>query len=149
MPRHASGRLVRYGGDYLARVNADFHGYTLPASGCGLAVMSPADLGKLVWVRVPGGPWVGPCRSVDVAKRTDFLAYVNDLEEIVEITDSTRAQLGITENVFGEAYVGQCPPERETMAAVYHVNPRFSTEPTPSFCCPYAEQEREVKCNLP
>src|SRR3989304_3423043 len=89
---HAEGATILYGADYLAQANADYHGYTLKGYECGLAGMSPADLGKTVWVRGRPPPiaelgktvwnrgriteWIGPCLAVDVGARKDFYTLI-------------------------------------------------------------------------
>ena len=106
--------------------------------------MSPADLGKVVWVRADGFDWYGPCLAVDVAARTDFLGYVNDLHEIAEVGKPLRDLFGFESSVPGEIWVGQCPREN-SMPMIYRVKPEYSRELTPSFY-PYPKQEMPREC---
>jgi len=142
MPALAEGWL-----DYLGRANADYRGYSLDGFACAGALMSPSDLGKTFWVRHKGA-WVGPCLSVDVAKRTDFHHYVYELREIAELTDSTLAALGIVNGARGQVYVGACLPRRERMPQVYA--PRLTLDEPPldrnPLFWPYPVQSSPVAC---
>ena len=113
LPTHAQGRLVRYGPQWLIEANAEFRSYDLAPyrDRCGLAVMSPADLGKIVWVRLPGEAWYGPCLAVDVAMRKHFYQYVEVYREVAELGDQQRRLLGNwPASTWGEVFVGACPP---------------------------------------
>jgi len=149
LPQHAEGKLVRYGPDYLAHANAEYRGYDLTDfGGCGVALMSPADLGKIVWLRIPGGEWIGPCLSVDSARRVDFHRYVYSVREIAEVTDSTIAALGGFEHqAWGEVWVGRCPPTA-SIPALYSpplVLDPLRREPHPRFW-PYPTPETAGQC---
>lgn len=37
-----------------------------------MSAISPSDLGKIFWLRVPDGEWIGGCLAVDVGARVDF-----------------------------------------------------------------------------
>jgi len=147
MPALSEGWLIRYGPDYMGRVNADFRGYTLEGYLCAGALMSPGDLGKVFWVK-RGDGWYGPCLSVDVARRTDFYHYVYELEEIGELTDSTLAALGILNGARGQIFVGVCPPISPVMPQRYEPSLEFDYNPdslTPSMY-PYPIQELPQEC---
>lgn len=151
LPRHASGRLVWYGPQSLVELNATYRGYNLSLfrDRCGVAVMSPADLGKVIWLRLPGGEFYGPCLSIDVAGRDNFLHYVNDLNEVAEIATPTRAALGITDdplNPLGEVYVGACPPEILGTPLPYRVTPEYTTDSFHPSLYPYPPQAWPVSC---
>ncbi len=143
MPHLSEGWIVRYGPDYIGRANADFRGYSLEGYECAGALMSPADLGKVFWVRTDG-EWYGPCLSVDVARRIDFYHYVYELEEIVELTDSALSNLGIENGARGLVFVGLCPPTRPVMpqryAPLLEIDPNTNSH-TPSMY-PYPKQQR-------
>lgn len=114
-PQHAEGLLVYYGSDRLARSNAEYRGYdiTLYKDNCGLSVISPSDLGKIVWVKIYTGEsyyWYGPCLGVDVAARRDFHRIVYRNQEVAEISRTLRDKLNFTHGKWGEIYIGLCPP---------------------------------------
>jgi len=96
-----------YGNQRLAEANAEYRGYTLDGYECGLAVMSPADLGKTIWVRAGGSRWVR-CLAVDVSARKDYWANVEVRSEIAEVDERAAAIIGFRYGVRGEAYVGDC-----------------------------------------
>ena len=127
MPIHAEGVIMLYGADYLAEANARYHGYSLDGYECGLAVMSPTDLGKTVWIRGTKAPasefrktvwregrvtgWIGPCLAVDVGARKDFYTLIWEKHEVAEVTYEIAARLGFDRGgVWGETWVGNCPP---------------------------------------
>lgn len=119
MPKLAEGWLIRYGPNYLGAANAEYRGYTLEGYACAGALMSPADLGKTFWIKVKDSAWIGPCLSVDTARRTDFYRYVYELEEIAELTDATLSALGIVNGARGQVWMGTCPPTVDMMPQRY------------------------------
>ncbi len=148
-PRHAEGLLVYYGPDWLAEANADYRGYSLNGfrDRCGLAVMSPADVGKVVWVRLLSGEWYGPCLAVDVGARHDFYDLVYMKREVAEVTTTLRDLLKFKygSSGWGEIYVGLCPPEGESKAEEYQPLLSYSQEPSPTFW-PYPKQQWPMEC---
>ena len=155
MPQHAAGKIGYYGPQYLAEANADFHGYDLAPyiDRCGLAVMSPADLGKIVWLRAGDSEWYGPCLGVDVAQRVHFYDYVTRIGELVEVPQSVREHFGFEWVVTGEVWVGACPPGRVTQPESYaELVTQTATwdhapfERTPSFA-PYPPQQWPEDCD--
>lgn len=150
-PAHAYGRLVRYGPQYLVEANADYRGYDLSPypERCGVAAISPANLGQIVWVRLPGGDWQGPCLAVDVAARSDFARIVYYVQEIVEVSNDIAAFFGFEYGIWGEAAFSVCPPSEASMPKSYQ--PRLQTdddhsEPNPLFW-PYPEQQLPQACD--
>lgn len=116
MPQHSAGLLVVYGDQHLIAANADYRGYSLAPyrDACGVAVMSPSDLGKIIWVRLPNSVWFGPCLAVDVSRRTDFYRYVYQYGEIAEIPNWLASRWGFAHGAPGEVFVGMCPPLNST-----------------------------------
>ena len=148
LPQHAEGRLVRYGPQYLVEANAEFRGYDLSPyrDRCGLAAMSPADLGRILWLRLPGGEWYGPCLVVDVAMRKHFYTYVQEYQEIVEVGDRQRKLLGDwPSSAWGEVFVGRCPP-RLGQPILYRLTDVRQGGPHSSFY-PYPAQEIPARCS--
>jgi len=121
MPKHAEGLIGLYGPAYVAEANAIYRGYDLDPYACGLAVMSPSDIGKIVWLRVPEGEWFGPCLAVDISARKDFKANVVDQHKVVEADQRAADALGFKWGVWGESYVGLCPPFPTSQAREYEV----------------------------
>lgn len=149
MPQHSRGLLVYYGSDELALANAHYRGYTLDGfkDHCGLSVMSPADLGKIVWVRLSKYEWYGPCLGIDVGARQDFYRLIYKNKEVVEISTTLRNRLGFVNGIKGEVWVGKCPPTEEDLPLVYQPPLAFSYERNPLFW-PVTPQQFPVPCKL-
>ncbi len=149
MPAHAQGLLVVYGSQQLVEANAAFHGYDLSPyrDRCGLSAISPADLGRVMWIRT-GGDWYGPCLAVDVAAIRDFynVVYVNG--EIAEIGRLQSDLFGFRYSAFGEVAVSLCPPALSS-APQWYSPPLREAAPgqiEPSMW-PYPPQEFPTDCS--
>lgn len=129
-PAHARGLVLLYGPDWLAEANARYRGYTLEPywRECGLSVISPADLGKIVWVRVPFGQWFGPCLGVDTAARGDFYHIVYENREVAEVTQTLQKLMGFQFGMQAEIFIGPCPPQWSHAAHSYIPPLSFSNE---------------------
>src|SRR3990167_1080420 len=151
-PSLSEGLLVVYGGQQLVQANAEWRGYDLTRipQQCGLASISPAHLGRLAWVRVPGGAWVGPCTVVDVVSRHHAYESIYVRREVAEVSRVTAARLGFANGGrIGQVWFGACPPPD-------HVEPRAYAPPlawdysprdwTPSYY-PYPAQQLPVSCD--
>lgn len=150
LPQHAEGKLVYYGSQALVEANADWHSYDLSPyrDRCGGALMSPANLGHIFWVRVPGRNWYGPCLSVDVAQRSHFYDYVYRVKDIAEVASNIRDLYGFVHGINGEVWVGACPPLDRSQPEPYLPPISWDFAPferTPSFY-PYPPQELPVRC---
>src|SRR3989304_7199129 len=86
-PQLSAGLLVTYGNQQLVQANAAYRGYDLGQlpDECGLAAISPAMLGAVAWVRVPGGRWLGSCLVVDVAGRTHAYESIYVRQEVAGV----------------------------------------------------------------
>lgn len=152
LPQHAQGKLVYYGPQYLSEANAEFRGYDLAPywQRCGVAVMSPADLGRTVWLRVDGGEWIGPCLAVDVAARIHFARAVWYVREIVEVPQSVRDLLGFENGVPGYTWIGACPPAVSDLPPAEAYDPPLDVDTlTPDArysMFPYPPQELPAEC---
>ena len=51
---------------------------------CAVALNRRADLGRIVWLRQPDGPTLGPCLSIDCAALPHFQRRI-DQERVVEV----------------------------------------------------------------
>ena len=86
----------------------------------GIAMISPADIGKTVWLKRPGHNWDGPFLSVDAARRGDMPNVILRNGEVAEVGYQTAVRWGMVngttvkiwryENVI--AYIGDEPPKR-------------------------------------
>lgn len=124
-PRHAKGLFVYYGPQHLIEANAAWHHYDLSPfhNRCGVSALSPADLGKVVWLRsteVDTG-WYGPCLTIDVGAQHDFFRQVFQTQEIAEVPESLRDlfQFRHGSSGWGEIYFGQCPPPADSVPQYY------------------------------
>lgn len=72
--------------------NLDLEGYL-----DGVALMSPADIGRTVWLRRPGLDWEGPFLVVDSAARQDMWPVITHRREVVEIGFDTAARWGMVD----------------------------------------------------
>jgi len=110
-PQLSAGRLVIYGNDLLALANAEYRGYDLDGYAFGLAAISPVMLGRVAWVHVPGGAWVGPGLVVDAVGRAHAYASIYERQEVAEVTWATAAVLGFSNGGrWGHIFFGACPP---------------------------------------
>lgn len=145
-PQLSQGLLVVYGNQQLVEANARWHGYDLSKvpGRCGLASISPMELGKLAWVSVDRRLWLGPCIVVDVQGRDDALDSIYRRHEIAEVSRQMAAVLGFTHGAPGFVYFGQCPPSGWVAPERYAPPLQLDYWPyshTPSFW-PYPPQER-------
>lgn len=147
-PHHSKGLLVLYGNDSLAKANAEYRNYDITNfhQDCGVALMSPADLGKIVWIRLPDGSYYGPCLSIDTGARHDFYDLIYVKHEIAEVTETLAKRLRFPHgsSAQGEIYIGQCPPPAWSEPREYQPKLVFSNEPTP-----YREwnkQQHPIEC---
>lgn len=151
-PIHSRGLLVMYGPDSLANSNAIYRNYSLEdmRDHCGLSLMSPSDLGRIVWIRLNDNSWYGPCLSVDVSARHDFYDNVYIRHEIAEVTTTLRDKLKFIygSSQVGEIYIGLCPPDVESKTRAYAYEPqplKFSAERNPYMQWP--RQEQAIDCS--
>lgn len=127
-PVYARGLLVRYGPAWLVEEVAHNQGYDLSPypDRCGVSLISPADLGKIVWIHQADGTWYGPCLSVDSAARRDYYHVVYENWEVAEVPNSISAMMGFTHGQTGEIYIGACPPSDPGESAWYQPKLRLS-----------------------
>ncbi len=151
MPSHVIGNFVYYGPQYLIESNAAYRGYDLSfyRDRCGMSAISPADLGKIVWIKVDDGSFYGPCLFVDVGAWEDYytLVYVN--REIAELGEIQRAMLGFKSIQDGELSVSLCPPGKKSRPEVYQPPLEWSNSlvyPVSNY--PYPKQQMPVECKF-
>ena len=95
-PVYSFGLAVFYAPG-LMRATADWYGYSLKGFIDGVALMSPADLGKTVWMRRPGFEWEGPYLVVDCAAQTDMYSVIFYNREVIEVGFQTALEWGMAE----------------------------------------------------
>jgi len=85
----------------------------------GVAMMSPANIGDIVWLKRPGGEWEGPFLVVDCAMRGDFYSVAIGRREIVEVGWKTAQRWGMGPFDGGwrmdkvSVWIGDRPPRKD------------------------------------
>lgn len=152
MPSYVKGNFVYYGPQYLIQANADFRGYTLVPfrDQCGMSAISPADLGKIVWIRLDDGSWYGPCTFVDVGAWHDYYSLVYVKHEIAELGEVQRAMLDFVSIREGVLSVGLCPPGNNSSQPEKYQPPlEWNNSPVyPVSNYPYPKQQMPVDCKF-
>jgi hypothetical protein len=93
-PRHMVGRAVFYAPGVM-RATAEVRGLSLEGFLDGVSLMSPADIGRTVWLLRPGGNWEGPFLVVDCARRGDMWPIIVGRDEVVEVGWDTADRWGM------------------------------------------------------
>jgi len=94
-PVYTKGNMVFYA-PLLMESTAHYHKIDLDGYLGGVALMSPADMGKEVWIKVEG-IWYGPFISVDCARIRDMYGVIGSRGEVVEVGFETAVMLGMAE----------------------------------------------------
>ena len=148
-PRHAQGLLVRYGPQWLVEQVAEYRGYDLSpySDRCGVSLISPSDLGRVVWIKQADGSWYGPCLAMDAAAREHFAWIVYNNWEVAEVPNFLAEKMGFCCGQMGEIFIGICPPVDST-PEFYRPPKIWETDPgtvTPSMY-PYPAQVFPGEC---
>lgn len=77
----------------VIEMSSAYHGVDLSDVFDGVALMSPADVGRTAWVRVPGGPWY-KVRSGDAAAREHLWYHVFIVHSGIELGYELALELG-------------------------------------------------------
>lgn len=87
----------------------------------GVATMSCADIGKVLWLRLPGisDGWEGPFLSVDCSQRTHLYYHLVGMGIAVEVGYRTAQRWGGPVAQHIEVHMGDAPPESDTWEGVY------------------------------
>lgn len=93
-PIYSFGGAVFYA-PFVMEGTARYRGYSLDGYLDGVAMMSPADIGRTVWLKRPGGEWEGPFLVVDCARRGDMWPIAITRGEVVEVGFSTALRWGM------------------------------------------------------
>lgn len=130
-PRHSYAKAVWYA-PYLMDATARWRGQDLEGFMGGVAMMSPADIGQVVWLKRPDLSWEGPYLVVDVSSSIHMWTTITQVGEVVEVDWQTAQRWGMVEgnkNSYSineymirdvEVYKGLHPPF-ETSEAVDYV----------------------------
>lgn len=155
-PVYSKGWVVLYGSQRLVEANAEYRGYDLAPyrERCGLSVMSPSDLGKIVWLRdTDQHKWYGPCLAVDVGARRDYYRLIYEKGEIAEVSKVVADVMGFEFGERAEMYIGYCPPKDIDLVTVKprpHM-PELAWdvwgEKNPNFW-PFPEQQMPKTCDM-
>jgi hypothetical protein len=78
----------------VMEATASYMGYSLEGYVDGIALMSPADLGKTAWIRYQG-EWEGPFLVVDYAAQPDIYSTTVYNREVVEVGFTTALRWGM------------------------------------------------------
>ena len=110
-PPHLIGIGTYYAAGIMEQV-AENRGMSLDRYKDGVAMMSPADLGKTVWLRRPGGGWEGPFLVVDCSTRLGMFVNTGINGMVVEVGNRTAVRWGMAGGINGiEVYKGSSPPD--------------------------------------
>jgi hypothetical protein len=117
MPPYASGGAVFYAPGVM-EATAELRELSLEGYVDGVALMSPADIGSVVWIK--RDEWEGPFLVVDCARRGDFYPVAVRRDEVVEVGFETAKKWGMAYGQYGnwgahtwkiEVEVSKIPPE--------------------------------------
>lgn len=149
---HVRGLIVNYGGRSVIEATAAYRSYDpgLYPDRCMVSGQSPANLGGIVWIRLPDGSWYGPCGIGDAASRYHFYHNVYAIGDILEIPrDILWDQFGETHGVKTEVFFGACPPADSSEAAPYLPALQIDTMEPPIHydAAPYPAQVKPVACD--
>lgn len=122
MPEHVSGASVWYA-PFVMEATARARGMSLDGYLDGVALMSPADLGKEVWITNPTtGEWEGPYLSVDVAQQNHICVCIVVRGEVVEVGWRTWERWGLTNKDWKvQVEVSTVPPDELSGAPIDYV----------------------------
>jgi hypothetical protein len=87
-PKYSYGNATWYDLEVM-EATAEWRHLSLEEYLDGVALMSPADIGKTVWLRRPNSHWEGPYLSVDCSMRGDMWTNIMLGQEVVEIGFNT------------------------------------------------------------
>jgi len=107
IPRYTSGRAVWYAAGVM-EATAEYRGIPLDGTLGGVALMSPSDIGKTVYINGPLG-WEGPFVVVDCAQYEDAWPIIRYRKEVVEVSWGTKERWGMISPVDVEVAVADSP----------------------------------------
>ena len=99
-PYFSYGNAVFYAPNVMEGT-ARHRGFSLDGYLDGVAMLSPADIGRTVWLRRPGHEWEGPYLVVDCARRGDMYGTIVHRDEVVEVGFRTALRWGMVRETAG------------------------------------------------
>ena len=79
----------------VMEATAEYRGFDLSGYVDGVTLMSPADIGAEVWLKLPFGDWEGPFLVVDCARRGDIWPVINVYGNVIEVGFKTAERWGM------------------------------------------------------
>ena len=99
-PQYTIGNVVWYAPGIM-KETAGMRGMSLDGYVDGIAMMSPADIGKTAWLKRPGSIWEGPFLVVDCARRGDMFSAIYYRGEVAELGFKTAKRWGMASGKAG------------------------------------------------
>ena len=96
-PEYMEGNAVWYS-PQLMEATAIYRGLSLKGYLDGVSLMSPADIGKTVWINHPDLGWEGPYLVVDCAQQNHMYGVLVSRDEVVEVGYETAMRWGMVNN---------------------------------------------------
>jgi hypothetical protein len=94
-PTYSEGAATFYA-PYVMEATADYRRLDLDGYVDGVSLMSPSDIGKVVWIKYDG-VWEGPFLSVDTAQQNHMCQAIQSRGEVVEVGYKTAERWGMTD----------------------------------------------------
>ena len=94
-PPYSEGAATFYAPNVMEGT-ARYRGMDLDGYVDGVSLMSPSDIGKVVWIRY-NGVWEGPFLSVDTAQQNHMCQAIQTRGEVVEVGYKTAKRWGMTD----------------------------------------------------
>ena len=102
-PIWSEGKAVYYAPGVM-EATAAYRDLDLTGYMDGVAMASPADIGRDVWLKLPDGEWEGPYLVVDCAKRGDIYPITVGRGEVVEVGFRTAERWGMVNYTGGNSW---------------------------------------------
>jgi len=93
-PEHSTGSVVYYAPNVM-EATAKYRELSLEEYVDGVSLMSPGDIGKIVWIRRAGHDWEGPFLNVDCAQQNHMYNNIVYRGEVVEVGFRTAEKWGM------------------------------------------------------
>ena len=94
-PPYSTGAATFYAPNVMEGT-ARYRGMDLDGYVDGVSLMSPSDIGKVVWIKY-NGEWEGPFLSVDTAQQNHMCQAIQTRGEVVEVGYQTAQRWGMTD----------------------------------------------------
>ena len=94
-PAYSAGAATFYA-PYVMEATADYRQLDLTAYVDGVSLMSPSDVGKVVWIKYDG-VWEGPFLSVDTAQQNHMCQAIQSRGEVIEVGYKTAERWGMVD----------------------------------------------------